>query len=385
MTGARSPDGGPLRVVIVGGGIAALEAVLALHDLAGDRVAVTLVAPDTTFTLRPLTVAVPFGLGPIGDVPLTEVMAEHGGTFVQAAAEAVDPAARTVRCDNDDVLPYDALLLALGARTARALPAEITFDTRSPDALATITGAVKVGWARTVAFVVPGGTTWPLPLYELALMAARELAGRDGLDLHLVTPESNPLAVFGPEASAAVAGLLRDAGVTFHGGVATRMIADHELDVGAAMPLLVDRIVALPVLSGWALPGVPADRQGFVPIDARGRVRGLDHAWAVGDGTDQLIKQGGVACQQADAFAAQIAAHTAGDPVPDPAPLVLRARLFAGDHDLLLERSTDARHSAHVDSLLPPTGHVYDKVNSRYLTPYLRSKEFADWRPDPGG
>ena len=40
----------PSHVVIAGGGVAALETLMALRDLAGDRVAITLIAPETTFT-----------------------------------------------------------------------------------------------------------------------------------------------------------------------------------------------------------------------------------------------------------------------------------------------------------------------------------------------
>jgi sulfide:quinone oxidoreductase len=36
-------------VVIVGGGVAALEALMALRDPAGDRIGVTLVAPEPDF------------------------------------------------------------------------------------------------------------------------------------------------------------------------------------------------------------------------------------------------------------------------------------------------------------------------------------------------
>jgi len=58
MTGPTTP-----HVLIVGGGVAALETLIALRDLAGDRVTVTLVAPETNFTYRPMTVAQPFHLG----------------------------------------------------------------------------------------------------------------------------------------------------------------------------------------------------------------------------------------------------------------------------------------------------------------------------------
>ncbi len=39
----------PVRVLIAGGGVAALEATLALRTLAEERVAITLVAPESDF------------------------------------------------------------------------------------------------------------------------------------------------------------------------------------------------------------------------------------------------------------------------------------------------------------------------------------------------
>src|SRR4051794_7258433 len=51
------------RVLVVGGGVAALELVLALRKLAGDDVAMQVVTPEREFVYRPLAVAEPFGFG----------------------------------------------------------------------------------------------------------------------------------------------------------------------------------------------------------------------------------------------------------------------------------------------------------------------------------
>jgi sulfide:quinone oxidoreductase len=53
----------PLNVVVIGGGVASLETVIALRRLAGDRTRITMVAPEAEFVYRPLTVAEPFGRG----------------------------------------------------------------------------------------------------------------------------------------------------------------------------------------------------------------------------------------------------------------------------------------------------------------------------------
>lgn len=86
------------RVVIVGGGIAALEAVLALHALAGTRVGVTVIAPEPEFALRPLDVARPFAGRRSSRLDLERFMTEHGGPFRRTAALSVDADLRTVRC-----------------------------------------------------------------------------------------------------------------------------------------------------------------------------------------------------------------------------------------------------------------------------------------------
>ena len=48
---------GTRKVLIAGGGVAALEAALALRDLAADLVSIELLAPEHHFWYRPLAVA----------------------------------------------------------------------------------------------------------------------------------------------------------------------------------------------------------------------------------------------------------------------------------------------------------------------------------------
>jgi sulfide:quinone oxidoreductase len=57
-----APTTEKLRVLIAGGGVAALETALALRELAPERVQVTIVAPNEEFVYRPMTVREPFSL-----------------------------------------------------------------------------------------------------------------------------------------------------------------------------------------------------------------------------------------------------------------------------------------------------------------------------------
>jgi sulfide:quinone oxidoreductase len=73
----------PHRVVIAGGGVAGLEALIAIHALAGDLVTVTLVTPDEHFTIRAPSVQDPFTVGgPPKRYPLAEVAEDHGARHV---------------------------------------------------------------------------------------------------------------------------------------------------------------------------------------------------------------------------------------------------------------------------------------------------------------
>lgn len=328
------PSTDPLHVVVAGGGVAAVEAVLALHHLAGDRVKTTLVAPQPDFEVRALRTAEPFAADHVRRRSLVDLVRDTGAELVAAAVTSADPERHAVRLSTGRALRYDALVLALGARRRPAFARALTFLGDEPaTAFGGLLADLEEGWTRSVAFVVPPGATWPLPLYELALQTAGDVRGMGAdVTLRIVTPESAPLAIFGAEASAAVQELLDEAGVGFEGD--TYVSADERgrlLDAPLGLPLGDERTVALPVMEGPALPGVPSDGAGFFPVDEHGAVRGVADVYAAGDGTTFPVKQGGLACQQADAIAALLAVRAGAEGV-DAAPFkpVLRGRLMTG-------------------------------------------------------
>src|SRR6185312_944021 len=118
--------------------------------------------------------------------------------------------------------------------------------------------------------------------------------------------------------------------------------------------LEVDRILALPVLRGRRVTGVPTDDGGFLDVDEHCRVRGLAGVWGVGDATAFPLKSGGFAAEQAVVTAEDIAAAAgaaveprAFDPTRDdlaglPAGRFLRAWLGAREHDLAIDLPIDA-------------------------------------------
>jgi sulfide:quinone oxidoreductase len=351
------------RVLIAGGGVAALEAMIALHDIADDLFEVTLVAPQDDFVYRPLSVAEPFCLGHAVHHSLAELAADFDAELVRGTLANVDAAAHRAVLEDGSALAYDALLIAIGARMEPAFAHAITFGADgATEALSGLLADLEAGYVRRVAFVLPTSTGWSLPLYELALMTARDLMARGTHDVHLslVTPEQRPLAIFGPQVSAAVSGLLEAAGVEFIGGsYADVRRGAIRLEPGGRT-MEIDKAIALPVLRGPTIAGVPADRAGFIPTDPFGAVTGLPGVFAAGDATTFPVKQGGLAAQQADAVAQSVAAALGAPLAPRPFKPVLRGLLFTGDEDRFLR--TSAGHALW----WPPS-----KIAGLYLAPYL--------------
>src|SRR5215218_1342571 len=166
--------GSPAGVLVVGGGVAALETLMALSDLAGDRVRVTLVAPEPDFVYRPMAVAEPFGLGEARRYPLRRIVEDFGAGLLQASVEALDASARRIVLRSGDTMTYDTLVLAPGARMLPAFDDALTFTgPGSGPAMRALLDELDQGRVRRVAFVAPTVMGWTLPLYELALLTAR--------------------------------------------------------------------------------------------------------------------------------------------------------------------------------------------------------------------
>src|SRR5215212_1010558 len=321
------------KVAIVGGGVAALEALIALRGIAEERVQLELISPRPTWVYRPLAVAEPFGLSEVKAYDLVKVARDHGAALHLAGIQLVDTDAHTISTWDGRVLPYDILLVAVGAHPTGAIPGRVSV--RGPGytgRFRTVLRDLDEHRIRRVAFAVPAGTSWPLPLYELALMTAAHVAERGlrKVELTIVTPEQEPLELFGAPASESLRALLAERGIEFRGCRYPSELRDGELSVVPEAGLPVDRVISLPRLRGPFFPGLPHDRDGFIPTDLHALVEGETDVYAAGDATTSPIKQGGVATQQADAAAEAIAAR-AGAPVePKPFRPVLRGLLLTG-------------------------------------------------------
>ena len=322
----------PIRVVIAGGGVAGLEALLALHALARARVRLTLVAPEDEFVYRPLAVEEPYGVERIRQVKLRAAADHADAAFVAATIESVDSDRKIAKTSEGRGLDYDALALAVGARAVTPVAHAMVWDDRSDaETVGGLLQDIEQGYSRSLAVVVPQGPSWPLRGYELALFTTLQAKGM-GIDLEttLVTPDPPAMALLGPTAVERITGELERAGVAIASAADVEVEAGHRATVvlhPSEERLRVDRVLALPGLRGRPIEGVPADRYGFTEVDDHCRVRGLDRAWAAGDSTSFPLKSGGFAAEQADVAAQDIAAVAGVDVEARPFAAAGRAEL----------------------------------------------------------
>jgi sulfide:quinone oxidoreductase len=361
----------PLRVIVAGGGIAAVETLIALYETSPRRMALTLVSASDTFTYRPSALGEPFGLGSTLRYPLSEVCVDHAARFVHARVQRVRADDHEVDLDDGTALPYDLLVVAVGARTVPAFERCTTFDpAASPADFEALLEDVTGGSATSVAVIVPASVSWTLPAYELALLTTqhrRETRAHE-VRVTVVTHEPRPLVAFGQLAGSQAQAVLAEAGVRIRVAVPPHLLEPEATNA--------DRVVALPHVAGPAIAGLPHDAGGFLPIDDFGRVPGVPDVYAAGDGTTLPIKQGGLAAQLADVVAWHIVSRTTGERDPEPLRPVLRGLLRTpdGPRYLLADLADPEGTSTWSDQPLwwPPS-----RIASRWASPYLARLDAA--------
>jgi sulfide:quinone oxidoreductase len=371
-----SSENRPLNVVIVGGGVAGLETALALRELAGDRVTMTILAPEPEFVYRPLRVREPFAGPNANHYSLADIASDIGVELKQDAFSWLDDEQRIVHTEAGEQISYDALMLAMGAGLRPRFKHALTIDDRKLDEqLHGLIQDIESGYIHKLAFIIPKAMAWPLPLYELALMtASRAYDMNETVSITIITPEDAPLAVFGSVVSQAVQNTLEASGIQVISGTQAETPQPGQVSLyPQGGTLHVDRIVALPELFGHSTPGVRKleGHSGFIPVDAHCRVLGVDRVFAAGDATDFAVKYGGIAAEQAD-VAAEAIAKLAG--------VSIEPRQFNPViHGMLLGRAKPLDFSARITGTHGSTSVIEDhanwasgaKIAAKYLAPYL--------------
>jgi sulfide:quinone oxidoreductase len=371
-------------VIIAGAGIGGLEALTTLQSLAGDRTQVTVLDPETHLELAARSVEPPFARAGSPRYSLQAICADHGARFnCDALKRVVDHPGTVITADGDE-LPYDSLVVAVGARREPAYDDALSF--RGIDDAESMHGLVQDlegGYLRRLAFVVPSGITWPLPIYELALLTAERAHSLclDRVQVSLVTVEAAPLDVFGADLADAITRELVAARIRLVPSTAVAHVTGGTLfDAGANEILHAQRVVAAPLLRGRRIAGLPLDSDGFVPSDAYCRVDHMRGVYSIGDGSSQPIKQGGLAAQQGSVAAHHIAMRAGLDVDVPRFDGVLRAKVLSGDRAIFLRHGSHTGPDTASDHALwwPPA-----KVMAPHLAAYLERLDHGERGPAP--
>ena len=380
MTSHEITSTSKLRVLIVGGGVAALETALALHDLAPGLTATTVLAPNAEFVNRPMTVREPFAYPRARRYTLAPIVLDAGAELIADELARVDADERTVHTTGGRELEYDALVLALGARISPRYEHALTIDDRVLDeALHGLIQDIEDGYVSSIAFVAPARMAWPLPLYEIAMMTAgRAYDMNVKLATTIVTPEESPLGIFGSAASDGVRELLAAAGIETITSAHAEVPHNGEVVINPGdRRLEVDRVVALPELYGPAIRGVRLGEHGFLRVDEFCRMPGQERVFAAGDATEFAVKHGGISSQQADTVAESIAAMAGAEITPRPFRPVIRGMLLTGEKPRYLTARIAGGQGFSSEITDAPTWSPSSKVSSRYLAPYLDAHDRA--------
>jgi sulfide:quinone oxidoreductase len=369
------------RIVIAGGGVAALEACLALRDrLSAADLDITLLTPAEHFDYRPLSVLEPFRGLSRWSMTLATFAGDQDVTVIRDVLAAVGPNARVAVTGAGEEIAYDLLLVAVGGHAADAVHGALTFrGAREGQAVRDLLAAQP----RSIAFVAPAGATWALPLYELALLSAAELRSRGAAtEVLLVTSEDAPLALFGPAASEFAADLLARHGIDVITSADAVAAHDGTLELSDGRRLDAEHVVALPRVLGRRIEGIPRDGEDFIPIDGHARVEGLAHVYAAGDVANFPFKHGGLAAQQADAAAEAMLAELGLPIAPRPFDPVIQGVLFTDSEPAYLQAPLAQGAGAPSDPRAYSLWWPPSKIAGRHLSPYLAIRMGAPRTPE---
>jgi sulfide:quinone oxidoreductase len=369
------------RVLIAGGGVAGLEAAIALRDMCDGEVEIEICSPGDEFIYRPFSVGEPYGTSHAQRYDLEALARGCGAALRKTSLASVDTGQRFVTSTDGARISYDHLIVASGVKLLRSVPGAVMFwgTSDEPD-VENVVRDLGTSDIRRLVFTMPARHSWSLPLYELAMLAdsrlSEEGASGDDVQLKVVTPEDAPLSIFGRRASDPVGRLLEERGIEVVTGTHPVKFEHGHLSVAPGDDIEADAVISLPRMEGRVIDGIPHDEDGFIPVDDHGRVRGVERIYAAGDVTTFPVKQGGIATQQADVVAEAIAADLGTEIDPKPFHPILRGVLLTGAGRRYLYGPLSGGHGD--ESILTdesPWPWKKGKIMSRYLSAFLSKFE----------
>lgn len=253
-----------------------------------------------------------------------------GIEYHHGSVNGIDTENRMIHADGADI-PYDHLVIALGAETApESIPHfedkahnlySVEGCTRLHEALESFQGGAITVLIPSMPFKCPAAP------YEAAFLVeafARRRGIRDKTDIHLLTPEHQPMPVAGKLLGGAIVEMLRSRGIHYHplftfkelNGAEERVVAADGQAVRAGLLIGIPPHRAPAVVREAGLAGV----SGWIHVDPHTMKTQVDGVYAIGDvaavklpNGKMLPKSGVFAHFEAEVVAKNIAAEVGGE------------------------------------------------------------------------
>ncbi len=333
------------RILILGGGIGGQAAANRLRGLLDGQHEITIIDRNESFAFPPSFLWLMTGDRRPEEISRkTSQLVRPGIEVIQAEVRRIDLAGRFVEVDTHGQAPviessrlnYDYLIIALGAELA---PESIPGLAEAAHTFYTIEGAKRLhdtlkGFKGGTLAIVVGALPYKCPgaPHEAAMLFAdffRKRGFRDKVDIHLFTPEPQPMPVAGPRLGGEVRQMLEAKGIHFH--PLHKLISVNEqareLSFEGKEKAGYDLLAAIPPHRGPNIireAGL-ANEAGWLPVDPLTLKTGSEDVYAIGDVTAlpipgrwrpdvplMLPKAGVFAHAQAEVVAHNIAAEIMG-------------------------------------------------------------------------
>lgn len=285
------------RIVILGGGFAAISAAEALASAAGGEHEIILISKSREFIFFPAIVPMVFGDFQPEEIrfDLRLKLAQHSVEFVEGDVTAINTKSRTVEVTGDRMdltIGFDFLVVAVGRRLAAAnVPGlfKHAHHLLSVDAALKFKEAISTFESGSIVVGLCPDASLPVPVCETALALGERFAKeirRGDVSLSVVVPTTLENAFAGTALFRDVEDEFDRAGIGLVSDFAVTTVEKKRIVSALGDSVDYDLLMLIPPFSGQLSLrnyGAVTDISGFAKVNSLMQVTGLDRVYAAGE------------------------------------------------------------------------------------------------------